>query len=162
MRQTAILVVLLALCMPVLAVDMPDMVGNWTGSFSSVGWYKNTNWMASGNAEYWAEDNTLVIEEQNGTRFAGKLIPADNPLATEVILGVISVDNESISLVDEDGYLWGYMISPTEMELFDQEVCIDSIEVGGGIFTKEVAAEEVATEETATSEATTDEVKVEN
>jgi hypothetical protein len=116
---------------------MPDMVGNWTGNFSSVGWFKNTNWMASGNADYWEEENTLVIEEQNGTRFVGKLIPAENPLAAEVVLGVISSDNESITLVDEDGYLWGWMISPTEVELFDQEVDMDSLAVGGGIFTKE-------------------------
>jgi hypothetical protein len=136
-KEIASLLVLLAFCIPAMAVDMPDMVGNWTGNFSSVGWFKNTHWMASGNADYWEEENTLVIEEQNGTRFVGKLIPAENPLAAEVVLGVISSDNESITLVDEDGYLWGWMISPTEMELFDQEVDMDSMAAGAGIFTKE-------------------------
>ncbi len=136
-KEIASLLVLLALCIPALAADMPDMVGNWTGTFSSVGWLKNTHWMATGNAEYWEEENTLVVEEQNGTRFAGRLISAENPLTTEVVLGVIGSDNESITLVDEDGYLWGMMISPTEMELFDQKVDMDSIDVGGGIFTKE-------------------------
>lgn len=137
MKEIASLVVLLALCVPALAADVPDMVGNWTGTFSSVGLLKNTHWMVSGNAEYWEEENILVIEEQNGTRFAGKMISVENPLAVEAVLGVISSDNESITLVNEDGYMWGWMISPTEMELFDQKVDMDSMDVGGGIFTKE-------------------------
>ncbi len=136
-KEIISLMALFAICVPALAADVPDMVGNWTGTFASVGYLKNTNWMATGDSDYWEEDNTLVIEEQNGTRFIGMLIPADNPMAAEVVLGIIGLDNESVTMVDEDGYIWGWMTSPTEMELYEQVVEIDSIMVGGGVFTKE-------------------------
>lgn len=131
------LMVLLALCIPALAVDMPDMVGNWTGTFNGVGFLKNNHWMTTGNATYWEGEQTLVIEEQNGTRFVGKMISVDNPLQTETVLGIISSDNESVALVDDDGYLWGMVLSPTEIELSDQSVDKDSMSVSAGIFTKE-------------------------
>jgi len=54
----------------------------------------------------------------------------------EVVLGVLSVDNESITMVDENGYLWGRVISPTEIELNYQEVCIEGMVVGNGVFKK--------------------------
>ncbi len=136
-KEIASLMVLLALCIPALAVDMPDMVGNWTGTSNGVGFLKNTHWMTSGNASYYEAENTLIIEEQNGTRFVGKMISVENPLQTETVLGIISSDNESITLVDEDGYLWGVVLSPTEIELFDQSVDKDSMSVSAGIFTKE-------------------------
>jgi hypothetical protein len=141
MKKIASLMVLLAFCIPALAIDMPDMVGNWTGTFNYVSWMKNTSSMspgnASGNVSYWEDNTTLLIEGQNGTRFAGKIIPAEKSAATEVLLGVISSDNESITLADENGLMWGWMVTPTEMELFYQGVDMDSIDVGGGIFTKE-------------------------
>lgn len=136
-KEIASLMVLLALCIPALAVDMPDMVGNWTGTFNGVGFLKNTHWMTSGNATYWEAENTLIIEEQNGTRFVGTMTSAENPLQTETVLGIISSDNESITLVDEDGYLWGVVLSPTEIELFEQAIDKDSMSVSAGIFTKE-------------------------
>lgn len=136
-KEIASLMVLLALCIPALAADMPDMVGNWTGTFNGVGFLKNTHWMTSGNATYWEAENTLIIEEQNGTRFVGTMTSAENPLQTETVLGIISSDNESITLVDEDGYLWGVVLSPTEIELFEQAIDKDSMSVSAGIFTKE-------------------------
>jgi hypothetical protein len=136
-KEFALITVMLSICVPALAADMPDMVGNWTGTLSSVGWNKNTHWMASEHFNYWEENNTLVIEEQNGTRFAGRLISAINPSTTMAVMGVFDSENESITLVDEDGFLWGYMVSPTEMELYDQELDMDSMHVGGGLFTKE-------------------------
>lgn len=136
-KEIASLLVLLAFCIPALAADMPDMVGNWTGTFSGVAWLKNTDYQATGEVDYWEDEYTLVIEEQNGTRFAGKITRDQNPLATEVVLGIISSDNESLTLVDEDGYMWGEMISPIEVELFYQIVDADYMDVNAGIFTKE-------------------------
>jgi len=137
MKKIASLIVLLALCIPALAADMPNMVGNWTGTFHGVGWLKNTDYAATGKPDYWDDKYTLVIEEQNGTRFAGKLIRVANPVATEELLGIIGSDNKSITLVDEGDYLWGWMNSSTEMELATQAVDIDYMDVYGGIFTKE-------------------------
>jgi hypothetical protein len=137
MRELASIAVLLALCIPALAVDMPDMVGNWTGTFYGVGWLKNTDYQTTGKPDYWEDTYRLSIEEQNGTRFAGKITRVQNPLASEVLLGIISSDNKSIALVDEDGYLWGWMNSPTEMDLSAQVVDIDYMDLYEGIFTKE-------------------------
>ncbi|MFB3763949.1 MAG: hypothetical protein ACE14P_01720 [Methanotrichaceae archaeon] len=137
MKKIALGIVLLALCIPVLAADIPNMIGNWTGSFESVGYLKNTNWMYTGNASYWTDNNTIMIQEQNGTRFVGKIIPAENPKQVETVIGVISSDNESLSLVDEDELLWGWMISPTKMDLSFQNVDMDSMAAGSGIFTKQ-------------------------
>jgi hypothetical protein len=136
MKKITSLMVLLALCIPALAIDMPDMVGNWTGTFNYVSWMKNTSTTASGNVSYWEDNTTLLVEEQNRTRFAGKIIPAEKSAVTEVLLGVISSDNESITLADENGLLWGWMTTPNEMELFYQGVDADSVDVGVGLFTK--------------------------
>ncbi len=137
MKEIASLIVLLALCIPALAIDMPDMIGNWTGTFNAVSWVKNTDERASGNVNYWDDPYTIAIEEQNGTRLAGKMIPTKNPLHTEILLGLIGSDNESINLVSGNLIIWGFMKSPEEMELFEQVVDIDYIGVGGGVFTKE-------------------------
>jgi hypothetical protein len=64
------------------------------------------------------------------------MIPSGSPLSVEVVLGILSVDNESITMVDENGYLWGRVISPTEIELNYQEVCIEDLVVGSGVFKK--------------------------
>ncbi len=136
MKEIASLIVLLVLCIPAMAIDMPDMVGNWTGTFNDVSWLKNTDFRASGKPDYLDNAYTITIEEQNGTRFAGRIALNRNPLTSEVLLGVIASNNE-ITLVDEDGYLWGFMKSPTEIELFYQAVDIDYMKMGGGTFTKE-------------------------
>jgi hypothetical protein len=138
MKEITSVVVLLALCIPALAADIPDMVGNWTGTVNSISWLKNTDWQATGKAGYLEDEYILAVEEQNGTRFAGKLIRADNPMASVVVLGAIESDNETISMVDEAGYLWGLMTSPAEMELSYQVVDLDFMYVGEGIFTKEL------------------------
>lgn len=137
MKKIALGIVLLALCIPVLAVNIPNMVGTWTGNFDSVGYLKSTNWMYTGNASYWNEKDTIIIEEQNGTRFAGKIIPAENPKQVEAIIGVIGSDNKSLNVVDENDLMWGELVSSTEMNLSFQTVGMDSMAVGSGIFTKQ-------------------------
>ncbi len=136
-KEIVSIMVLLALCIPVLALDMPDMVGNWTGTLNGVAWLKNTDYQASGEAAYFEGEYTLAIAEQNGTRFTGKIIRSANPMASEVVLGVIDSDNQTVTLVDEDGYLWGWMNSSTEMELSYQSVDMDHMVVYEGILTKE-------------------------
>ncbi len=137
MKTIASVMVLLALCIPSLAVDMPNMVGNWTGTVHGVGYLKNTDYQTTGKPDYWVDNYTIVIDEQNGTRFSGKMIRDANPLNSVVVLGIIGSDNKTINMVDEVGYYWGSLNSPTEMELFGQGVDIDSMNVGTAIFTKE-------------------------
>jgi hypothetical protein len=136
-KEIATIMVLLALCIPALAVNMPDLLGNWTGTVHGVGYLKNTDYQTTGKPDYWDDNYTIVINEQNGTRFSGKMILDANPLNSEVVVGAIGSDNKTINMVDDSGYYWGSLKSPVEMELFGQEVNIDYIDMGTGIFTKE-------------------------
>jgi hypothetical protein len=136
MKKIASLMVLLALCIPALAVDMPNMVGNWTGSAQGVDYFKYTSYQPSDKAIYWDRNYTFTIDEQNGTRFSGKMVSHANPSNTETLLGVIGSDNKTIALVDETGNYWGTMKSPTEMEVFGWFVDPERKDVGVGTFTK--------------------------
>jgi hypothetical protein len=142
MRNIIVLALLLVLCVPAMAqttktAEMPDMVGNWTGVMDSVGWEKNTAWMPNETVSYWPKgEEMLMITEQNGTMFSGKIVPKLSPRSAEVALGVIGSDNVTINMVDEDGYYWGEMMSPTKMELFYQEVDIEGMTVSAGVFEK--------------------------
>ena len=68
--------------------------------------------------------------------FSGKTVPTQSPRSVEVVLGVIGSDNVTINMVDEDGILWGEMMSPTKMELFYQEVDHEGMAISVGIFEK--------------------------
>jgi hypothetical protein len=142
MRNIIVLAFLLALCIPAMAqttniTKMPDMIGNWTGVMDSVGWAKNTAWMPNETVSYWPNgEEMLMITEQNRSMFSGKIVPKLSPRSTEVVLGVIGFDNVTLSMVDEDGYYWGEMTSPTKMELFYQEVGSEGMVVSTGLFEK--------------------------
>jgi len=132
-----IAIFLLALCLPAVATDLPDLKGNWTGVMDYVGYDKNTAWQPNETVSYWpAEGWSLIIDEQKGRSFSGTMVPMGSPRSKEVVLGVLSQDNESITIVDENGILWGSVNSPTEIELYYQEVGIDGMTVGGGVFKK--------------------------
>jgi hypothetical protein len=137
MKKIASVMVLLALFIPALAVDIPDMVGNWTGTAHGVSWLKNTNFQTTGKAFYWDATYTMTINEQNGTRFSGKMILDDNPLKSEVVLGIIGSDNMTVAMVDENDFYWCSMKSPTEMELFGPSISMDYTDIAAGTFTKE-------------------------
>jgi len=142
MRNVMVLVVLLALCVPALAqteekMALPDMVGKWTGTMDAMGWDKNTAWMPNETVSYWPDtEYTITITEQEGNMFSGEIVPTASPRSKEMIIGVFSSDNQSIAMADENDYLWGYMSSPTELELSSQKVNIEGMEVASGIFKK--------------------------
>ncbi len=104
-----IAMLLLALCLPAMAKDMPDLTGNWSGVMDFVGYDKNTAWLPNETVSYWpGEVWNLTITEQNGRSFSGTMVPMGSPRSVEVVLGIVSTDNESITMVDENGYIWGY------------------------------------------------------
>ncbi len=135
-RKITLVMILLALCAPVLAVDTPNMVGNWTGTVHGVAWGKNTDYQTTGKPEYFDGHYILKITEQNGTRFSGRFIYTANPLNSEVVLGVIGSDNKTIAMVDEDNYYWGSINSSTEMELFRSVVDMEQMVIREITFTK--------------------------
>lgn len=132
-----IAMLLLALCLPAMAKDTPDLTGNWSGVMDFVGYDKNTAWQPNETVSYWpGEGWNLTITEQRGRSFSGTMVPKGSPRSVEVVLGIVSTDNESITMVDENGYIWGYLNSPTEIELNYQEVGMEGMVVGGGVFKK--------------------------
>ena len=137
MSKIFALVLLLALCIPAMATDLPDMTGNWSGVMDFVGYDKNTAWLPNETVSYWpGEEYSLTISEQHGRTFSGTMVPGLSPLTMQVVLGVLCSENESISMVDENAYWWGDVISPTEIELNYQKVNMEGMIVGGGTFKK--------------------------
>jgi hypothetical protein len=137
MRKKIALVLLLAICIPAMAKALPDVTGNWSGVMDFVGFDKNTAWMPNETVSYWpGEVWNLTITEQNERSFSGTMVPIGSPRSVEVVLGILSFDNESFTMVDENGFIWGYLISPTEIELNYQEVNMESMAVGSGVFKK--------------------------
>jgi hypothetical protein len=136
MKKIASAVVLLALCIPALAIDMPNMVGNWTGTAHGLALIKYSSTEPTGMPIYWDRDFTIAITEQNGTRFFGKFISSARPQNMVAILGVIGSDNKTIALSDETESFWGLMKSPTEMEIFGGAVNLEEMDVGMCTFTK--------------------------
>jgi hypothetical protein len=138
MRKILSLVLLLALCIPAMAAELPDMTGNWSGVMDFVGYDQNTAWMPNETVSFWPnEEWSLTITEQQGRAFSGMMVPGASPLSEEVVLGVLCSENESITMVDENGYWWGDVISPTEIELNYQEVGMNGMVTGSGVFKKE-------------------------
>jgi hypothetical protein len=137
MRKILALVLLLAICIPAMATELPDMKGNWSGVMDFVGYDKNTAWLPNETVSFWpGEEYNLTISEQQGRAFSGTMVPGLSPLTVEVVLGVLCAENESITMVDENAYWWGQVISPTEIELNYQKVNMEGMVVGGGIFKK--------------------------
>lgn len=131
------MLLLLALCIPAMATDLPDMTGNWSGVMDFVGYDKNTAWLPNETVSFWpGEEYTLTITEQQGRAFSGTMVPSLSPSTVQVVLGVLCSENESITMVDENAYWWGDVISPTEIELNYQKVNMEGMVVGGGIFKK--------------------------
>lgn len=123
MKEIVSVTVLLALCIPVLALDMPNMVGNWTGTFEGADINNITSSNPAGNfsfEELGDETWMLTIEQQNGASFVGKRTVTPSTTPPRKLVGVIGFDNKTISMVDETGYYSGEIISPTEMQLLRQ------------------------------------------
>ncbi len=64
------------------------------------------------------------------------MVTGASPLSEEVVLGVLCSENKSITMVDEKGYWWGEVISPTEIELNYHQVGMDGMVKGSGLFKK--------------------------
>jgi len=137
MRKILALLLLLALCIPAMAIELPDMTGNWSGVMDFVGYDKNTAWLPNETVSFWpGEEYALTISEQQGRAFSGTMVPSLSPRTVQVVLGVLCSENESITMVDENAYWWGDVISPTEIELNYQKVNMEGMVVGGGLFKK--------------------------
>ncbi|MEA1971613.1 MAG: hypothetical protein U9N37_08385 [Thermodesulfobacteriota bacterium] len=138
LRILSILAALILFSAPVGAGDFPDLVGNWTSKGLVVlsGPDYHHSYKPSKEITYKNAAFTLMIVEQNGRGFYGKFHKKDNPSMVEHIIGVISFDNETLYMVDQDGYLDGRLISPTKMELVYRETDLEGMVIGAYQLTK--------------------------
>ena len=132
LRILSILALLVLIAVPVGAGDLPDLVGNWKSEGLVVlsGPDYHHTYEASKKIIYMDTAFTLMIVEQNGRGFYGKFHMKNNPSMVEHIIGVISFDNETLYMVDQDGYLDGRLISPTKMELVYRESDPEGMAIG--------------------------------
>ena len=132
-------IVLLALCISAMAVDMPNMIGNWTGSYEGAAFRNITSMNPAGNFSFFEKRNTtwtFIIENQKGAGFVGKKFSTTNPQLQSVV-GIIGFDNKTVSMVDEEAYYWGEIVSSTQMELFHLETGIGKMGAIRSVLTKE-------------------------
>jgi len=135
-KKIASVIILLALCIPALAVDIPNMVGNWTATAHGVDWYRFSTTQPIDTPIHWNRTYTLAINEQNGTEFSGNFVNNAYPQNSPVVLGVIGPDNKTIALADETGGYWGTMNSPTEMIIYSSFATLERLNVGVGTLQK--------------------------
>jgi hypothetical protein len=90
---------------------MPDLVGNWTGSFE--GYMDTTGYQA------FHDSITLTITEQKGRLFRGHVtFMANGTLVTKDIAGALSRDEKTFETIESpDGFSDGVIISADEMEM---------------------------------------------
>ncbi len=105
--------VLFALAMAVCTAQVPDLVGNWTGSEDAY---------VAANGSYKFSENlrlSLSIVEQNDRLFTGNVTYIWNGKeGVGGFAGAIGLDNQTFYLADfNQGYNMGTIISDNEIEL---------------------------------------------
>lgn len=97
----------------ICAAEVPDLLGNWTGSWSA--YDEGIGYSTTENGSL-----TLTFVEQEGRIFAGNITyKLDNETEmTEGFAGAIGSDDKSIYIAEfEEGYALGTLISGDLMEL---------------------------------------------
>ncbi|HWQ19068.1 MAG TPA: hypothetical protein VN455_04765 [Methanotrichaceae archaeon] len=108
------MLVLVFLASEVYAAEVPNLIGNWTGSWS--GYDLGMGYSNSTENDTFA----IAITEQNGRIFSGNMSysQANGTLESEAIAGVIGADNKSIYTAESGkGYVTGTIVSADELEL---------------------------------------------
>ena len=97
----------------ICTAQVPDLVGNWTGSQNAY-IAENGVYILSEN-----ESTHLVITEQNDRLFTGYVTyPSNGRDVAEGIAGAIGLDNKTLQIAELiDGYDFGTIISDDEIEL---------------------------------------------
>src|SRR5919201_434623 len=117
MSKLAWIVVFAALAAPAAAAQsaIPDLRGTWKGESESI-------ILGPGNPHHDATPSaeprlnsvafTAIIDKQDGRRFSGTF---SSPRGNDKFIAVISRNN-TILLVDDDGYTVGTILAPNRME----------------------------------------------
>jgi hypothetical protein len=123
MRHVAaslLLLVVLFVGQPLDAQAPVDLRGSWTGTaVGIVSGEAAPGASTPGEPKFASLEWTMVIDKQDGRRLVGKRMSAG---ATESLIGVLSVDNATVYMVDDDNILIVRLISKTSLEACDLEV----------------------------------------
>jgi hypothetical protein len=98
----------------VSSAQLPDLVGNWTGT--SAGYIEGKGYWEASNSDV----IVMMVEEQKKRLFTGRIIfrLAEGTRGVKGFSGSIALDNKTLYIAESDkGYDIGTMISPDEMEL---------------------------------------------
>lgn len=107
------LILLILMTMGICTAEVPDFVGNWTGS-------QNTYVAENGSYKLFENQSTrLVIIEQKDRLFKGFVTyPSDDKVIVENLAGAIGLDNKTFYVVESnEGYDIGTVISDDVIEL---------------------------------------------
>jgi hypothetical protein len=107
------LILLVLITTGICTAQVPDLVGNWTGS-------QNTYIAENGSYKLFENQSTsLVITEQKDRLFTGYVTyPSDGKVIVENLAGAISLDNKTFYVGESnEGYDIGTIISDDEIEL---------------------------------------------
>jgi len=92
------------------AAEIPNLVGNWTGSYE--GYANGIGYKAVNETDA----ITLVISEQQGRLFTGNL--REMGQGTAAVSGVIALDNQTFYMTESDGgYDIGTVLTSDTIEL---------------------------------------------
>lgn len=107
------LLVLVFMATGICAAEIPDLLGNWTGTWNGYLVKENSGSMDNGSINY-------TFTEQDGRIFAGN-ISGKLGNGTEVdkgFVGIIGLDNQTLYIAESDeGYTQGTIISNDEIEM---------------------------------------------
>jgi hypothetical protein len=113
----------------ICAAEIPDLVGNWTGTWDAYFGEKYASSTENGSINY-------TFTEQEGRIFVGNISGklGNGSEVDKGFVGAIGPDNQSLYIAESDqGYTFGTMISSDEIELIylqdgdDTEASIDRI-----------------------------------
>ena len=109
----------------------PDLKGTWTGPGQSVTQGKTDHWPNTGEtgAVFREGSWTLVVDQQEGNRFAGSQGLTEGT-RHDPVLGVIRADQKTIHMVDDDGTFLTILTAPDTLEMCRTEVTASSMLVG--------------------------------
>jgi len=105
-------ILLILMITGICAAQVPDLVGNWTGS-------QNTYVAENGSYKLYENQSTsLVITEQKDRLFTGYVTyPSDGKEIVENLAGAIGLDNKTYYIAEsKEGYDFGMIISDDEIE----------------------------------------------
>lgn len=102
--------------------EIPDVLGAWNGPATGISVdFDPESKPGERTVDHGIDpgliDGTAIYYEfdvQEGRRFSGLKI---SPRAEEAVIGVISGDNKTVYMVDEDGHYFGELLGPDEMEI---------------------------------------------